>query len=78
MRKIHLTIFCVIAAIAVCTRICAQEDVLDLGEIVITAPGMSRADLLRELPGTAVVIERAEFEDRFTSVPELLESTPGV
>lgn len=56
----------------------AQDDVMDIGEIVIVSPGADAAAILQDLPGVTTVIERRDFDERSASLPELLEQTAGV
>jgi iron complex outermembrane receptor protein len=76
MKRILL--FALLACLACATAATAQTDTMDLGEIVIVAPGADTASLLNDLPGATTVIQRADFDERQASLPELLEQTAGV
>ncbi|HOX28392.1 MAG TPA: TonB-dependent receptor plug domain-containing protein, partial [bacterium] len=55
----------------------ASEEAFDIGEIVIISARESAAEKILKLPVTTTVIQREKFEDRFTSLPELLAESAG-
>lgn len=78
IAKTLATLCAALMAVAFAAPSLAQEEVIDLGEIVVQAPELTAAEQLKQQPGTTTIIERRDFEDKFTSVPELLEKTVGV
>ena len=81
MKKILTIVFlCLFATVAIPVSVQGQDadQVLDLGEILIVTPELSIEEQLKNLPGTTTVIQKVDFDEQFTTVPDLLEQTAGV